>query len=163
LSALGVYREYGYDTTGLIADFSSLSPPLQENCHSALSLAIKGGAGIDAAAVFKALADGISIPPPPPRGASDIVIDYVAAVAATWRSSGLRAGRALRPKDPSYTSTFHRFCDLVLTAVVEPESHRHQKGLDLRSKEAWAHKGDYLAKFRNTSEGGSRGRTPSGW
>ena len=36
LSALGIDREYGYDTN----DFSSLSPPLQENCKSALSLAV---------------------------------------------------------------------------------------------------------------------------
>jgi hypothetical protein len=40
LSALGIDREYGYDTIGLIDDFSSLSPPLQENCKSALSLAV---------------------------------------------------------------------------------------------------------------------------
>jgi hypothetical protein len=52
LSALGIDREYGYDTIGLIDDFSSLSPPLQENCKSALSLAVMKRSKIDAVAVF---------------------------------------------------------------------------------------------------------------
>src|SRR5436190_21686938 len=41
--------------------------------------------------------------------ASDIVIDYVAAVAAGWRSSGLRAGRAFKHTDSRYIGKFHRF------------------------------------------------------
>jgi hypothetical protein len=138
LSALGIDRKYAYDAIGLTVDFSSLSPPLQENCKSALSLAIKSGAGTGAVAVFKALADGVSDSPRPPRGASDIVIDYVAAVAAEWRSSGLRAGRALKSGNASYKSKFHRFCDLVLTVLVEPDSRRHQEGLDQLSEKAWA-------------------------
>jgi hypothetical protein len=138
LSALGVYTQDGYDTLGLIADFSALSPPLKEKCKSALSLAIKSGSGIGAAAVFKVLADAVSIPAPLPRGASDILIPYVAAVAAAWRSGGLRAGRALKPNDSRYTSKFHLFCDLVLTALVEPESRRHGEGLDQLAKKAWA-------------------------
>jgi hypothetical protein len=43
LLAFGVYRQHGYDTLGLIADFSALSPPSQEECKSALSLAISSG------------------------------------------------------------------------------------------------------------------------
>src|SRR5262249_51209282 len=43
LSALGVYRKFGYDTIGLAADFSSLSPLIQANCTSALSQALRGG------------------------------------------------------------------------------------------------------------------------
>jgi hypothetical protein len=138
LSALAIDREYGYDTIGLINDFSSLSPPLQENCKSALTLAVKNRSRIDAAAVFKSLADGVTISLRPPRGASDIVIDYVAAVAANWRSSGLRAGRALKHDDSSYTSKFHRFCDLVLTALVEPASRRHLEDLSQLTAKAWA-------------------------
>jgi hypothetical protein len=138
LSALGIDREYGYDTIGLINDFSSLSPPLQEKCKSALSLAVKKRRKMDAAAVFKSLAGGVTISPRPPRGASDIVIDYVAAVGAEWISGGLRAGRALKGGDSSYTSKFHRFCDLVLTALVEPGGRRHLEDPDQLSAKAWA-------------------------
>src|SRR5262249_43513125 len=74
----------------------------------------------------------------PPRGAADIMIDYVAAVAAAWNSAGLRAGRALKFGDAAYTSKFHRFCDLVLAALVEPHSRRHEKGLEDIAKKAWA-------------------------
>src|SRR5262249_30188801 len=88
--------------------------------------------------VFEVLAEGISSPARPPRGAADIMIDYVAAVAAAWNSAGLRAGRALKFGDPAYTSKFHQFCDLVLAALVEPHSRRHQKGLDQLSNGAWA-------------------------
>jgi hypothetical protein len=138
LSALGVNRPYGYDTIGLINDFSSLSPPLQENCKSTLSPVVKKRRKVTAAAVFKALGDGITVSPRQPRGASDIVIDYVAAVAADWRISGLRAGRAFKHDDSTYTSKFHRFCDLVLTALVEPGSRRHLEDLDQLSAKAWA-------------------------
>lgn len=135
---MGIEREYGYGTIGLINDFSALSPPLQENCKSALSLAVKKRRKIDTATVFKSLADGVTNSRRPPRGASDIVIDYVAAVAADWRSSGLRPGRALKSDDSSYIGKFHRFCDLVLTALVEPESRRHLEDLGQLSAKAWA-------------------------
>jgi hypothetical protein len=138
LSALGIEREYGYDTIGLINDFSALSPPLQENCKSALSLAVKKRRKIGAATVFKSLADGVTNSRRPPRGASDIVINYVAALAGDWRSGGLRAGRAVKHDDSSYTSKFHRFCDLVLTALFEPASRRHLEDLDRLSEKAWA-------------------------
>jgi hypothetical protein len=140
LSALGIdreYREYGYDATALLNDFLSLSPTLQENCKLALSRAM-GRVSITAAAVFKALADGISGCPRPPRGASDIVTDYVTAVAVTWRGHDLHPGRAFKNNDVSYTSKFHRFCDLVLMALVEPDSRRHSEGLDQVFKDAWA-------------------------
>jgi len=134
LSALGVYREQGYDTIGLAGDFSSLSSLLQANCTSALSQALRGGAEFRAETVFEVLAEGISPPARPPRGAADIMIDYVSAVAAAWNS----AGRALKFGDPAYTSKFHQFCDLVLAALIEPHSRRHQKGLDRLSDLAWA-------------------------
>jgi hypothetical protein len=138
LSALGVYREHGYDTIGLSIDFSSLSPLLQANCTSTLSRAVQSGPTAGAVTVFEVLARAISPPANAPRGAADIMIDYVAAVAAAWHSAGLRAGRALRVRDASYTSKFHRFCDLVLSALVEPHSRRHGEGLDRLAAQAWA-------------------------
>src|SRR5262249_36497697 len=101
LSALGVYREHGYNTIGLAVDFSSLSSLLQANCTSTLSQALKSDATAGAETVFEVLAEGISPPVRPPRGAADILIDYVAAVAAAWNSAGLRAARCRRDQEPS--------------------------------------------------------------
>ncbi len=139
LCVMRSYREHGYDTVGLSADFSSLTSPLQQNYTSALSQAIKGGAGIGAVAVFEALANGASKASSPPRGATDIITDYVTVVANAWHRNGLRPARALKVNDPAYTSKFHVFCNVALSALVTPESRRHRGQLDHMSKAAWAH------------------------
>jgi hypothetical protein len=154
LSALGVYREHGYDIIGLSTDFLSLSPLLQESCTSALSLALQSGSPAGAVMVFEVLAQGISPPAPPPRGAADIVIDYVVAVAAAWRGAGLRAGRAVKFRNAVYTSKFHRFCDVVLTALVEPHSRRHEEGLKKRSDDAWVHQRQLPPEHQKYVRGG---------
>jgi hypothetical protein len=154
LSTLGVYREHGYDVTGLRTDFSSLSPLLQESCISVLSVALQRGGPTSAVTIFEVLAQAISLPAPPPRGAADIVIDYVAAVAATWRSAGLRAGRAVKFRYAVYTSKFHRFCDLVLTAWVEPHSRRHEEGLEKLSDRAWARQRQLPREYQRYVRGG---------
>jgi len=55
----------------------------------------------------------------------DLIIEYVAEVATFWRQAGLRPTRAIRVEDPLYRSKFHRFVDLVLTAMTEPWVRRH--------------------------------------
>jgi hypothetical protein len=137
-SALGVYCQHDCDTIGLANDFSSLSTLSQANCISALSQALRSGATVGAEVVFAALAEGISPPAHPPRGAADIVIDYVAAVAAAWHDGGLCAGRAFREGDVGYKGKFHRFCDLLLTALVEPRSRRDGEELERFAVQAWA-------------------------
>jgi len=154
LLAMDIYREHGYDTIGLTVDFSSLSPLVQEDCKSALSLAVKNGTVDGAEVVFKVLADGITPLARPPRGASDIVIDYVATVASIWRSQGLRPARAW--SETGYRSRFHRFCDLVLTALVEPDSRRHEKDLVNVSTKAWARQRQLPAEYRKFVRGGLR-------
>jgi hypothetical protein len=154
LSALGVYRQHGYDSIGLATDVSSLSPPLQASCISTLSRALAGGAELGAETVFDLLADGL---PPPARlaaGAADITIDYVAAVAAAWRGAGLRATRAFRRRDSGYTSKFHRFCDLVLTALVEPQSRRHESGVERMAQKAWERQRQLPPEVRKYIRGG---------
>jgi hypothetical protein len=54
-----------------------------------------------------------------------IIVDYVAKVAKVWLGAGLKPSRARHKYDPNYTSRFHRFVDLVLTAVTEPWVQRH--------------------------------------
>ena len=58
-----------------------------------------------------------------------LLVDYVTAVADVWRRAGLRPSLARHPEDPTYKSRFHRFVDLVLTAVVDPGSRRHDGDL----------------------------------
>jgi hypothetical protein len=65
-----------------------------------------------------------------------LIVDYVAEAADIWRGAGLRPGRAFYPepidakRSVSYKAAFHRFVDLVLTAIVEPWSRRHDNNLD---------------------------------
>ena len=48
---------------------------------------------------------------------ADLITNYVASVAQIWLRHGIRPGRAVHPSNPNYRSKFHRFVDLVLTAV----------------------------------------------
>jgi hypothetical protein len=68
------------------------------------------------------------------RGGREIyalIVDYVAEVADIWRSAGLWPTRVFNPSSVDRRSMFHRFADLVLTAIVEPGSRRHDNNLDV--------------------------------
>jgi hypothetical protein len=70
----------------------------------------------------------------------ELIVDYVAAVAAIWRSSGLKPSRAYHQLDPTYKSSFHSFADIILTAMVEPWVRRHDGNLDeVRQRTRLAH------------------------
>jgi hypothetical protein len=49
-----------------------------------------------------------------------LIIDYVAVIVDLWRAAGLRPARAHDPANPKYRSHFHRFVELVLTAMIDP-------------------------------------------
>ena len=70
----------------------------------------------------------------PPDGVradvSDLIVPYVAVVARLWRQFDLYPSRATRRGDPKYKSRFHRFVELVLTAMTEPGSNRHNQNID---------------------------------
>jgi hypothetical protein len=93
--------------------------------------------------VFDALAAGVENKPagkqkPDP---ATLISDYVSDVARLWKAAGLYPGRACRPDDSSYRSQFHRYSDLILTAVAEPWAERHSSNLDRmrrRIYKAWA-------------------------
>jgi hypothetical protein len=67
----------------------------------------------------------------------DSIVEYVAEIAAFWRHAGLRPSRAVRPDDPTYRSKFHRFVDLVLTAMTDPWARRHIVNLDDTRRQIW--------------------------
>jgi hypothetical protein len=66
----------------------------------------------------------------------DLIVDYVAEIATIWRQAGLRPSRARHPEDPTYRSKFHRFVDLVLTAMTEPWARRHIVNADDTRRQA---------------------------
>ena len=69
-----------------------------------------------------------------------LIVDYVAEVAKVWLGAGLKPSRASHECDRTYTSRFHRFVDLVLTAVTEPWTPRHLVSVDdVRQQARLAH------------------------
>jgi len=66
--------------------------------------------------------------PPITTSIHDLLTDYVAFVAETWRQHGIKPGRGRNPCDPGYHGTFHHFVELVLTAAVDPWTKRHDGG-----------------------------------
>ena len=109
-------------------DYSALRAVDQRRIESALiALLNRRSADFDAADVCELIAsaldvderDGIS------TAASDLITEYVAAVAEIWVHHRIRPARAVHRSNPNYRGKFHRLVDLVLTAVVEPWSKRH--------------------------------------
>jgi hypothetical protein len=60
---------------------------------------------------------------------ASVLIEYVGAAADVWRAHGLNPSRVHGANDPSEVSPFHRFVDLVLTGIVEPEARRYDADL----------------------------------
>ena len=70
-----------------------------------------------------------------------LISNYVSALARLWKAAGLYPARAYREGDWPYKSKFHRYSDLILTAVAEPWAERHSGDLDhmrQRTRKAWA-------------------------
>ena len=91
--------------------------------------------------VFEALAAGVKKKPAGNPDPATLRSNYISALVRLWEAAGLRPARAYREGDSPYKSKFHRYSDLILTAVGEPWTHRHSGDLDQmrrRSHEAWA-------------------------
>jgi hypothetical protein len=91
--------------------------------------------------VFDALVAGLENKPTSNPDPATLISNYVSALALLWKAAGLNPGRAYRESDPSYKSKFHRYSDLILTAVAEPWAQRHSDDLDhmrRRAREARA-------------------------
>jgi hypothetical protein len=68
---------------------------------------------------------------------ASLIVDYVQATATLWRAQGLHPTRARDAAHPSYVSHFHRYVDLVLTAVIEPWVRRHDDDVDRHAEAVW--------------------------
>lgn len=126
--AAGIDRAFAEAAITLQDNYAALPALDQRNVESALtSLVEKRSETLDTADVCTTLSDAVplntrdKISP----AAAGLITDYVTDVAMTWRQHGLWPSRARNPLDAAYHSRFHRFADLVLTAVVDPKSNRH--------------------------------------
>jgi hypothetical protein len=148
LRALSVSNLDGEQIVGLKIDYSGLGPASRHNCESALSSLASGNASY----VFKVLASAIDTGPPDGVRAdvSDLIVTYVAAVATLWRQNGLRPSRATDSTNTKYKSRFHRFVDLVLTAMTEPLSNRHIIcNMDRIARRTWANHAQLAPETRS--------------
>ena len=124
-------------------DYSILGYPDQRKAENAIAaIAQLSNSRIAASDVFNALSSALDSSRPKKEGSEihTTIVDYVATVASLWLNVGLRPSRASNKLDPTYTSTFHHFVDLVLTAMIEPWALRHLISPDevgQRSREAY--------------------------
>jgi hypothetical protein len=139
LRALSVTSSEGRQTIGLCSDYSGLHFDAKRECETALvALAEVPTEAVTAATVFDAL--GVAITTDRAADASPdvsgLIVRFVVIIATLWREVGLHPTRATRRWDPKYKSRFHRFVELVLTAVTEPSSRRHDDNIDQIANES---------------------------
>jgi hypothetical protein len=130
------YETEGATRITLKTDFSALGFQDRANCEAKLA-AIVGRSDLSTPRIFAALASAQKrrrTRRPSPQ-IHKLIVDYVVEVAKIWLKFGLRPSRAVSSGNPAYKSRFHRFSELVLTAVVEPNALRHEAGIsDLLQK-----------------------------
>jgi hypothetical protein len=134
-------------------NYAGLRPDSQRDCEAALSKFRNKKGTISASAVFKALALSLNQKGTRKAGpeVSILIRNYVADVAFLWRSVGLHPTRARDPGDPIYKSKFHRFSDLILAALAEPWTHRHDGDLDNIRKRVYEVRSKLPDEFRTVS------------
>ena len=115
------------------SEYAAAGEAYQRQAEGAIAaLAKSSNHKLSASDVFNALASplGSDQGTRPNAQIYDLIVEYVAEIATFWRQAGLRPSRATRLEDPTYRSNFHRFADLVLTAMTEPWVRRHLINLD---------------------------------
>lgn len=117
-------------------DLAGLRAQIQRHCEAALSTLGKRGKSVKAHMVFEALTAALESKPTSENDPSVLIAGYVQALTRIWKAAGLNPARARNPANPAYKSKFHRFADLVLTAVAEPWSRRHDSDRDQIQKMA---------------------------
>jgi hypothetical protein len=136
----------------LKTNYLALDPTAHLNCESALATLGRASKSVDALAVFKTLTLAIDIS----ADVSDLIVSYVEAVGKLWRQIGLSPSRATHPVKSKYTSKFHRFVELVLTAAIEPGSNRHCHNLDEIGRQTRAAHARLPSELRPEIGGGLR-------
>ena len=129
LRAMGFPESADQRAIGLVAIIEALHPVVRRGAEEALSqLGREHHLSWNTSRVFDAIATALSTPHRDNTASeiSDLLVEYVRQVGEAWKAYGLRPSRARNASDPKYTSRFHRFCALVLTALFDPWSLRHE-------------------------------------
>jgi hypothetical protein len=135
LKALGVADVDGIRQVGAKVDFSGLDKARQRKVETALSNLKKlPGSRLKASNVFETMASALDAEEIQSDEIATLIIDYVAGVASLWREAGITPSRARHPADLKYKSSFHKFVEFVITAILEPGSLRHDGELDVRAQ-----------------------------
>jgi hypothetical protein len=136
LKALGVTDVDGIRQVKAKVDFSGLGNARQREVEAALSnLKRLPGSRLNASNVFETMASVLDAEEIQSDEIATLIIDYVADVASLWREAGIKPSRARNPEDLKYKSSFHKFLELVITAILEPWTLRHDGGLEERAQE----------------------------
>jgi hypothetical protein len=108
-------------------DYAALPPVYQRSVETTLTTLQGRRAEFDAADVCAAIANALDANEESIANTliADLITNYVCSVALIWLRHGIRPSRAVDQLNPNYRSKFHSFVDLLLTAVVEPWSKRH--------------------------------------
>ena len=117
----------------LVTHIEALHPAVRRRAEEAVSqLSREHHLSWNASHVFNVMAMALSTQHADNTASeiSDLLVEYVRQVGEVWKAYGLKPSRARDNSDPNYTSRFLRFCDLVLTALLDPRSLRHDENLD---------------------------------
>lgn len=156
-TALGTMFETvpGREPENLVKNnYAGLRSESQFNCEAALSKLREKRAAVSASAVFEELASALGAKRTQNKTDPEVntlIRNYVVDVASLWRGVGLHPARARNPYDPIYKSKFHRFADLILTALAEPWTHRHDGNLHHIRKSVHRVRAKLPEEFRKVS------------
>jgi hypothetical protein len=135
LKALGVSDVDGIRRIGAKVDFSGLDTACRCEVEAGLSNQTKlPGSRLNTSNVFETMAAALDAVEIQGDEIATLITDYVADVASRWREAGIKPSRARHPEDLKYKSSFHKFVELVITAILEPDSLRHDGGLEERAQ-----------------------------
>jgi hypothetical protein len=133
LRAMGFPKSPDQRTIGLVTHIEALHPLVRRRAEEALSqLGREHHLSWKASHLFNVMAAALSTPHRDNTASqiSDLLVEYVRQVGEVWRAYRLKPSRARHDLDPKYTSCFHAFCDLVLTALCDPWSLRHDGNVE---------------------------------
>jgi hypothetical protein len=110
----------------LSSAFSALPQRQQQViCDTAKVLLARSGQELKCAVLFKEIASAVELPGRATSQIHDLLVSYLVALGHLWRAHGLKVTRRYSIGRVGGPSRFHRFAELVLTGVLEPNSNRH--------------------------------------
>jgi hypothetical protein len=122
------------------ADYSTLGMAMRYNTEHAIA-DLSETSNITAADLFAAMAAVLSGEKTgvPSMHSRQIRLRFLKKLAKVWLQGGLKPSRVIHPERPAYKSSFHRYADLILTAMAEPWAKRHSDGavLETLRRDLW--------------------------